>query len=79
MGDRSVRSTRASLSCGAFELMQCFRVSSLIHERRADNRTNLQPLGWYREKESIPAILKGMVKIPLSNYGACPAERVTTV
>ena len=29
--------------------------------------------------ESIPAILKGIVKVPLSNYGAGLAERVTTV
>jgi hypothetical protein len=55
------------------------RVSSLIHERRDDNGINLQPLGWCREGESIPAILEGIVKIPLPNYGVGLAERVTTV
>ena len=55
------------------------RVSSLVHEHRADNRINLQPLEWYREGESIPAIVKDFVKIPVSNYGAGLAERVTTV
>jgi hypothetical protein len=49
----------------------------LSHERRDNNRINLQPLGWCREGESIPAILKGLVKIPLSNYGAGLAETVT--
>jgi hypothetical protein len=55
------------------------RLSSLIHERRADNGINLQPLGWCREGESNPPLSKGIVKIPLSNYGAGLAERVTTV
>jgi len=34
---------------------------------------------WYREGESITAILKGIVKIAISNYGPGFAERVTTV
>ena len=33
----------------------------------------------YREGESITAILKGIVKIAISNYGPGLAERVTTV
>jgi hypothetical protein len=44
-----------------------------------DNGINLRPLGWCREGKSIPAILKGIVKIPISNYCAGLAERVTTV
>jgi len=36
-------------------------------------------LGWCRDLKSIPAILKGIVKTPVSNYGIGLAETVTTL